>query len=423
MIVRLICFGVVVVILLTREWNLISGRAENRHIVNQLGLFGYTIYNVGSLIASVTERTRINTVDTKPYADFLSRLSDERGDSDLKQGKRKNVIFLQLESVDGFCLWADHEGKPLMPRLKEIALNGLAFSNTLDVTHAGRTVDAELLTLTSLVPVRGNPVFVSYELDRTPSLPRVLNEAGYYSFSAHGYEGFFWNRAKAHQSLGYEMDFFKPDIPSSEIVGWGVPDEQVLNFALEEIRGSEKSVFAHIILLTHHHPYNHVGDQFGDRKDSIEEDYIVSLQYVDEQIGGFYDSLKESGELEDTILAIYGDHDSGITASLAERLGVVLPQLQDTVPLVIHGLDTEPRIEEGVAGLQDLPVIVLHELGIQPPKTFVGNSLSSIGRTLSFDGNVWRYEGQSLVVEPLPVDLKKLTKLSVLRPKDLEGEN
>ncbi len=423
MIVRLICLGVFVVILSTREWHLVFGRAENRHIVNQLGLFGYTIYNVGSLIMSVTERTRINTVGTKPYTDFLSKLSDERGDFHLKQGKRKNVIFLQMESVDGFCLWADREGKPLMPRLREIALNGLAFSNTLDVTHAGRTVDAELLTLTSLLPVRGNPVFVSYNLDRTPSLPKVLNEAGYYSFSAHGYEGFFWNRAKAHQSLGYDRDYFKPDIPSSEVVGWGVSDEEVLSFALEEIRGSVEPVFAHIILLTHHHPYNHVGDRFGNRKDTIEEDYIVSLQYVDEQIGRFYDSLKESGELEDTILAIYGDHDSGITVSLAESLGVVLPQLGDTVPLVIHGLETEPRVEEGIGGLQDLPVIVLHDLGIRPPKTFVGNSLSSIGRTISSDGNMWRFEGESLVVEPLTIDLKKLTKLSVLRPKDMEGEN
>lgn len=423
MIVRLVCIGFVVIILSTRDWHLVFGRAENRQIVNQLGLFGYTLYDVGSLIGSMTEWARINSVNTEPYAEFLSKQSDHRGDSHLKERKRKNVIFLQMESVDGFCLWADFEGDPLMPRLREIASKGVAFSNTLDVTHAGRTADAELLALTSLVPVQGNPVFVSYDLGRAPSLPRVLNDAGYYTFSAHGYEGFFWNRAKAHQSLGYDRDFFKPDIPSSEVVGWGIPDEQVLGFALDEIRGADGSVFAHIILLTHHHPYNYVGDRFGDRKDSIEKDYIVSLRYVDKQIGKFYDSLNESGELENTILAIYGDHDSGITVPLAEHLGVKLAPLGDTVPLVIHGLDTEPRVEKGVVGLQDLPVIVLHDLGIRPPETFVGNSLSSVGRTISFDGSVWQLQGQNLVVSPFPLDLRKLTKLSVLRPKELEREN
>jgi phosphoglycerol transferase MdoB-like AlkP superfamily enzyme len=423
MILLLSCFIFLVVTFLTREWKLIAWRAENRHVVNQLGLVGYTVYDIGSLLLSKFERARINSIDTTPYAEFLAQQRSERNDYVSKNAKRKNVIYLQLESVDGFCLWADYQGAPLMPRLREIAKSGVAFSNTIDVTHAGRTVDAELLTLTSLIPIRGNPVFVSYDLSGTPSIPRVLREEGYYTFSAHGYEGFFWNRAEAHRALGFERDFFKPDFPTSELIGWGVPDEDILAFALDEIKSSEVPVFAHIILLTHHHPYNYVGEKSGKRQDSIEENYIVSLQYVDEQIGRFYDSLKVSGELENTILAIYGDHDSGITVSLAESLAINLPQLVDTVPLVIHGLDTNKRVEDQITGLQDLPVMVLNELGILSPKTFLGNSLSTIGQTISFDGNVWRLEGQSLVVEPLSIDLKMLTKLSVLRPKDLEGEN
>jgi phosphoglycerol transferase MdoB-like AlkP superfamily enzyme len=423
MILLLSCFIFLVVTFLTREWKLIAWRAENRHVVNQLGLVGYTVYDIGSLLLSKFERARINSIDTTPYAEFLAQQRSERNDYVSKNAKRKNVIYLQLESVDGFCLWADYQGAPLMPRLREIAKSGVAFSNTIDVTHAGRTVDAELLTLTSLIPIRGNPVFVSYDLSGTPSIPRVLREEGYYTFSAHGYEGFFWNRAEAHRALGFERDFFKPDFPTSELIGWGVPDEDILAFALDEIKSSEVPVFAHIILLTHHHPYNYVGEKSGKRQDSIEENYIVSLQYVDAQIGKFYDDLRSSGELANTILAIYSDHDGGVTSSLAQSLDFTLTRLGDAVPFVILGLDAEPRVDSRITGLQDLPVIVLNDLGIRPPTTFVGNSLSTVGRTISFDGNVWRFEGESLVVEPLSVDSTKLTKLSILRPNDLEEVN
>ena len=199
------CSIFVVITFLTREWKLISWRTENRHVVNQLGLFGYTIYDIGTLLLSKFERARINSIDTTPYVEFLAQQRSGRNDVVSQNANRKNVIYLQLESVDGFCLWADYQGAPLMPRLREIAKSGVAFSNTIDVTHAGRTADAELLTLTSLIPIRGNPVFASYDLSGTPSIPRVLRKEGYYTFSAHGYEGFF--------SLNLEI--FQQEVPSS----------------------------------------------------------------------------------------------------------------------------------------------------------------------------------------------------------------
>ncbi len=175
MILLLSCFIFLVVTFLTREWKLIAWRAENRHVVNQLGLVGYTVYDIGSLLLSKFERARINSIDTTPYAEFLAQQRSERNDYVSKNAKRKNVIYLQLESVDGFCLWADYQGAPLMPRLREIAKSGVAFSNTIDVTHAGRTVDAELLTLTSLIPIR--EIRCSYPMTSAVP-PRFLESCG-----------------------------------------------------------------------------------------------------------------------------------------------------------------------------------------------------------------------------------------------------
>ena len=94
-------------ILLSRDWNLILGRNENRYIVSQFGIFGYAIYDLASLLSSELEESRINRIDTGPFKKFLSDLDTSRYRAISSDPVKQNVIFLQLESVDGFCLWAD----------------------------------------------------------------------------------------------------------------------------------------------------------------------------------------------------------------------------------------------------------------------------------------------------------------------------
>lgn len=415
------CSCVFCVCLASRNWELIDNRNENRQLVNQLGFVGYAVCDLHQIALSFAEKSRINNLDTGPYRDFLAKRNQARGDSSLTQARKKNVIFLQMESVDGICLYGDFEGKPIMPNLRRIADESVSFANNYDATDAGRTVDAEFMVLTSMPPIKSDPAFVNFNLDKIPSLPRVLKKSGYYVLSMHGFGGHFWNRDEAHQSLGYDRDFFLEDFESSEKIGWGVSDGAILGHALEAVRESSQPVFAHVILLTHHHPYNHVGDVVGDRRSSIEEDYLVSLRYVDAQIGSFYDSLKASGELDNTILAIFGDHDSGITGKLALSLGIEPPVLWDTVPLVVAGLEREPRRIEDLSSLQDLPVIVLRELGIQPPITFIGNSIESIGDSITPASLRMRIENGKVVTEPASVDSNALSKLALWRPKDLGG--
>lgn len=406
-------------ILLSRDWNLILGRNENRYIVSQFGIFGYAIYDLASLLSSELEESRINRIDTGPFKKFLSDLDTSRYRAISSDPVKQNVIFLQLESVDGFCLWADFEGKPVMPRLRELAGKGIAFRNAMDMTHAGRTVDAEMLVLTSTLPIRGRPIFVNYDLNQIPSLPRVLGECGYSTMSFHGYDGFFWNRENAHRSLGYDVDFFRNSIEAEEYIGWGVSDREVLDFAFSEIRQQTGPVFAHIILLTHHHPYDHVGRAMGNIDESIEANTLKSLAYVDAEIGAFYDRLLEAGELEDTVLAVFGDHDSGITLPLADYIGYSLPPVWDSVPFFIIGLDEERKVVDELVGLQDLPVIVLNELGIAIPPTYIGDSLETIGNPLSYDGYRKSLVDGNLVSEQVPIDLEVLTKLALIRPGDL----
>ncbi len=186
-----LCGSVLCLCLASRDWDLIDNRNENRHLVNQLGLFGYAIYDLQKIAFSSVERSRIEKLDTEPYRTFLKKRSLNRGDSNLAPARKKNVIFLQMESVDGICLYGNFDGEAMMPQLRRIADENVSFANTYDATDSGRTVDAEFMVLTSLPPIKGDPAFVNFDLEKVPSLPRVLNENGYDTISMHGYEGQF----------------------------------------------------------------------------------------------------------------------------------------------------------------------------------------------------------------------------------------
>lgn len=405
------------------NWNLVRARNTNKAVVKQIGLAGYAWYDSFATLKSWLDERRLSVTDASEYVSFLEQVREARGIQTATQ-TRKNVVYLQMESVDGISVTADHNGEPVMPFLKELSQSTLYFKNALDNTSAGRTTDGEFLVLCSLPPVARKPVFNNYTLDKIPSMPRVLGREGYQTFSMHGNEGNFWNRANAHRALGYQESLYQNNLDQRERIGWGITDESVLSQAAIKIASATESVFAHIILLTNHHPYNHVGEKFGYAKNDIPLDHIDSLRYVDQSIKKFFTALEAYGVLENSIIVIYSDHDSATELKLRPIYTLPDPPIaNDTIPLLIYGLQQEPRVIDKVSGLQDVPVIVLEELGIEIPHTFVGNSIQSDLPTLTPNG-FWASKRNGELVKPkAPIEPSTLTKLAILHPDKLEPES
>lgn len=408
------------------NWRIIRNRNVNKHIVEHLGHGGYFLYECSQSLKAAIEEKRLATSDAQPYREFLQKVREAnvaaRSERTGEHTKPKNVIFLQMESVDGLSVRARLDGQPLMPFLYELRNRVVDFPNTADNTSAGRTTDGEFLVLASLPPVLGKPVYSNYDLSLVPSLPRVLNDAGYYTFSIHGYTGAFWNRANAHRELGYQESFFQADLDGTDKLGWGVSDHAVLQQAVDKIVASEAPVFAHIILLTNHHPYHHLARSRGEKDFDVLANHIESLLYVDEAIEAFFGRLEAEGALNDCLIGIYSDHDSSIAPLLHETVDLDQPALLvDTVPLMLFGFDHPPQRIEKVAALQDLPVILLDALGITPPTTFVGNAIQSKLPTLTFNNQLLSKSGDQLIRQPAPIEVGVLTKLAILHPEKLKA--
>ncbi|WP_309006470.1 LTA synthase family protein [Pelagicoccus sp. SDUM812005] len=404
------------------DWGLIGERNLSRHVVGEIGFSGYLINELALASKHWLEERSLASQSTAPYRKFLTRVKEANG-SITEIQSRKNLIYIQMESVDGLSIDATYQDAPLMPFLHELRNQTCYFENTIDNTSSGRTTDGEFLALTSLPPISGTPVYRNYDLSKVPSLPRILNAHGYYTFSIHGFDGHFWNREASHHALGYSESFFRDDLDDSDTIGWGISDRSILRQAAQKISDSKRPVFAHIILLTNHHPYDHVSESIGHPSGDIAIDHIESLRYVDKSIQDFFEILERDGALNNSIIAIYSDHDSAIRKEVSDVVSIQSRQVYaDSIPLIIYGLETPPRRIRKIAGLQDLPVIALQELGIPVPYSFSGNSLASQRPTLTPNNEFLSLRSGKLTRTRTEFDASTLTRMALLRPDHLKNE-
>lgn len=390
-------------------------------VLQQFGTMAYVLREVRGFIDNQLLMQNLATLPKEHIRAFLA----ERRKNDASfagSGKKKpNVVILQMESIEANALHAKLDGEYAMDFLRNLSTKTLYFDNAVDQTSAGRTSDAEFLVLTSQVPLRDAPVYTSQDLSNIPSLPRAMNAAGYRTVSLHGFKGAFWNRANNHQRLGFEESYFLEDMKDEERLGWGVSDFATVDRALHFLETSDEPLFLFTVLLTSHHPYDYVRHEFKLEDRGIVHDYLYSIAYVDDAIERFFTGLREKGLAEDTIVIVYGDHDSGVSEGLRNHVvdSVDLPGDAQEIVFMVYGLG-ENGIVHRPYGLQDLGPTLLNELALPVPGTFIGNHYS-VDHPVLLPSNkmITGVSNGLLQLTEAPVDLRHMTLLAIHRPEDL----
>ena len=139
--------------------------------------------------------------------------------------KGKNLIILQVESLENFVIGQSINGKEITPTLNKLLENSLYFNNFHEQTHNGTTSDAELLTNTSLFPVRSGSTFFRFPNNTyKSSLPILMKDMGYNTLAAHPDKGSYWNWMSALKSIGFEKCLDSANFEIDEIIGLGLSD-------------------------------------------------------------------------------------------------------------------------------------------------------------------------------------------------------
>jgi len=363
-------------------------RYSNKMLVEVLGVYNYHVFDVYDYIKNSLYKKEITSSDIQKVKSWFD---DQK--KDLSKGplfgkaKGQNVILIQEEALQAFVVNLRINGQEVTPNLNKLTRESVYFNNFYDQTAQGTTSDGEFISLVSLYPspIPGS-IFFKFAGNDFNSLPKVLNQSGYMTMSAHGYIGSFWNREIMHPKLGIQKSIFAKDFANGETIGWGFSDGEFFKQIGNELANFKQPFFTFLITLTNHHPYdslprNYHNLDLENLEGTMIGDYLQSVHYADKALGEFITSLKNTGLYESSILVIYGDHDAVIPPEQLKQIGInsLFERQHDKVPFIIHSSVLEPmsgEVVEKAAGHLDITPTLLYLLGIsQENSYFMGESL------------------------------------------------
>jgi lipoteichoic acid synthase len=356
---------------------------RNRAVVEQLGPFGFHAYDAWSYARATLLRPAITDAQRADVRAWFAERAPLRAGVGPAFGaaRGKNLIVVQVESLQDFAVDYRVGSQDVMPHLRTWNRDSLRFTNVTDQTNEGRTSDAEFTTLASLLPLDHGAVAFRYPANHYVGLPRVLGEHGYSTLSAVPFEPGFWNRRVMHPSYGFTQSLFEPDFELTEQIGWGLNDHDFLQQMIPRLQRLPRPFCAWLITLSLHHPY----DDFPDRHKVLTlgaldrtsfGNYLHTMRFFDQALEDFRTALARTGLLDDTVVAVFGDHDAGFPRNPADDDASWL--LRDRVPFfvrvpgggVLHG---DRRL---AAGQTDVAPTLLALLGIDPaPLPYAGRNL------------------------------------------------
>jgi lipoteichoic acid synthase len=381
----------------------------------------WTLSSVGHVGAHARDiaRTAREAWEAKPLSDeqwhrvvaFARELRRRDPAEGFGAARGMNLLQLQLEGVQSWVIGAHLGQEPITPFLNSLRERSLYFTNILDQTGGSPTADCEYLVLNAQHPLPVGSVYFRRASNDFVALPGVLRDAGYTTFAAHAYRAGMWNRSLLYPRFGFEQTAFANEFGRGPRLGWGLADKVFFRRLVKMIARLKKPWYTLAISLTSHHPYSPLprkqrtidpGPLAGTRLGN----YIALVRYADEAVAQFLGALQKAGLLKDTLLVVYGDHESKLKLNKREVRGAKLALDLDKrvikhlarrdwvtkkMPLFIAFPHREyVGTVERVGGQIDIGVTALHYLGIRASGSFFGSPLvgKEGGIAPHFDGSV-----------------------------------
>lgn len=316
--------------------------------------------------------------------------------------KGKNVIILQVESLQNFVIGREYNGQEVTPNLNRlIEGNSIYCPQFYQQIGSGNTSDAEFAANNSLYGTLASYTYKLYDKNYYRGLPTLLKEQGYTANVFHAFEDRnFWNRESAYPSMDFDRYYGGlndqgrgGDYTSTEWMGWGLTDSEFYPQTVEYMKQQSQPFYSFVISLSNHHPYEMLDkykfiDLLPEDQGTIVGNYLNSVAYTDYSMGIFFDELKRAGLFDNSIIMIYGDHvglthSEEIDASMERLLGhpYGFEELLN-IPFIISlpGAETDIHsVCETAGGQTDVLPTLAYLLGFNSLDTlYVGHNILTV---------------------------------------------
>lgn len=316
------------------------------------------------------------------------------------EADRPNVLLIILDTVRAASLSVYGYERPTTPRLEELARTSMVFD--LPIAPAPWTLPSHGSMFTGRWPHELKAGWLTPLDDRFPTIAEILRQNGYNT------AGFVANHFYTTRQSGLDRGFthyediaINPaEILRSSLLGQAAtglflrgryvfqPERSTHRKSAAEISTSfinwidqseHRPWFAFLNLFDAHKPYR-VPASFartGPGAQKHADGYEETIRFIDAELGKLLDTLKQRGELDNTLIIITSDHGEQFGRHHLFGHGNSLYQSVMRVPLLIR---YPPRVPAGArvsrpVSLRDLPRTVVDLLGIQD-STFPGVSLA-----------------------------------------------
>jgi phosphoglycerol transferase MdoB-like AlkP superfamily enzyme len=360
-------------------------------VASQVGILNLHAIEAGRGVAGVVARSRLSAEEEQEIVDWFRERAPSRAGVGPWFGAAEdmNLIMIQVESLQGFVIGLEIEGHEVTPFLNRWSERGLWFSNFGDQTLDGRSSDAEFTTQVSLLPSTGGAAAFLHAGNDFTGLAEILAERGYDTVSAVPFDGSFWNRRTTHQAYGYEQSLFTDDFSNGQQIGWGLNDRDFLHEMAVRLAQIEQPFAAYLLTLSLHHPFEGFpadlkSIDFGRWEGTPFGNFLHTMHFFDQSLAGFVADLEIGGLADNTVIALWGDHDAGFRwrPEIAEVIGY--PQnnigwyLSQEVPfmLAVPGMEASGGERTISTGHTDVAPTLMALLGLDPAAyAFVGRNL------------------------------------------------
>lgn len=226
--------------------------------------------------------------------------------------KDKNLIFILAEGFNGIAV-----DETRTPTLYKLANNGFVFNKFYSPVFLS-TTGGEFQATTGLIPTQEIlKLWKKEEPTISYALGNAFSNIGYRAQSYHDWTYTYYKRNITMKTLGFDNYTGCGNGLEQKIsCKWLPSDVDMINATTPDYLNKEGNFVTYYVTVSGHSPYN-AGHNIGKRYKELVSDlpysdivkfYLASQIELDRMLETLINNLEESGELDDTVIALVGDH-------------------------------------------------------------------------------------------------------------------
>lgn len=344
-------------------------------------LFGTLYYNI-TLDNAVLTDEQSNEID-RWFSDHCAYVAEKAADSAPVTVPKTNCVIIFAESLESWVIGLDFEGKEITPNLNRLVADSTAIyaPHVLTQVNAGRSIDAQLLILAGLMPLRSGVYSTLYPGNTYYTLPKAskeINNTRNYLITVDKTKT--WNQRGVARAFDIDTILSYPDFEQTEAFGTRktLGDRAFFRQCIDKIERGEiwpvgEKAFVQMVTYSGHFPFR-LPDElktiaFSDTIPEMMRDYMTDAHYTDAAIGSFIDYLRTRPDYDSTLVVITGDHEglANNRRDLCASKGGDVISKDEFTPLIILNAPAAMAYD-GVMGQIDIYPTILELLGLRDYK-------------------------------------------------------